>query len=112
MYYTQLQIASSKFRFYSFPEYSASRFVGADDSVRPNPISDMFVVADGERSRQRRRSATDAAYPLRVHIGPPVGYSGNEQNQNPLSAIRNCVWYTCQNDKLSEVYQSCARRGR
>ena len=26
--------------------------------------------ADGERSRQRRRSATDAAYPLRVHIGP------------------------------------------
>ena len=30
----------------------------------------MFVGADGERSRRRRRSATDAAYPLRVHIGP------------------------------------------
>ena len=30
----------------------------------------MFVGADGERSRRRRRSATDAAYPSRVHIGP------------------------------------------
>ena len=30
----------------------------------------MFVGADGERSRQRQRSATDAAHPLRVHIGP------------------------------------------
>ena len=32
----------------------------------------QFVGADGERSRQRRRSATDAAHPLRVHIGPFV----------------------------------------
>ena len=32
------------------------------------------VGADGERSRQRRRSATDAAYPLRVHIGPRSMY--------------------------------------
>ena len=34
-----------------------------------------FLGADGERSRQRRRSATDAAYPLRVHIGPFFRYS-------------------------------------
>ena len=41
----------------------------ADNSAR------QFVGADGERSRQRRRSATDAAHPLRVHIGPFVRYS-------------------------------------
>ncbi len=48
-----------QFRFCSFPEYSA----GYD-------VTQHVVGADGERSRQRRRSATDAAYPLRVHIGP------------------------------------------
>ena len=54
----------------------------ADDPVRPVRLSYTFVGADGERSRQRRRSATDAAHPLRVHIGPSVGYSGNEQDRN------------------------------
>ncbi len=37
--------------------------VGSDIAYRS-------VGADGERSRQRQRSATDAAHPLRVHIGP------------------------------------------
>ena len=41
----------------------------------------MFVGADGERSRQRRRSATDAAHPLRVHIGP----FGNRQIRRRFS---------------------------
>ena len=44
----------------------------ADDPVRPVRLSYTFVGADGERSRQRRRSATDAAHPLRVRIGPFV----------------------------------------
>ena len=66
-----------QFRSCSFPEYSANLIhalhtVGADDSVRPVCLSHTFVGADGERSRQRRRSATDAAHPLRVHIGPLV----------------------------------------
>ena len=47
-----------QFRFCSFPEYSAGR-----------AHAQHVVGTDGERSRQRRRSATDAAYPLRVHIG-------------------------------------------
>ena len=55
-----------------------------------------------------------------VGIGPynmlcritTANYYQNEQNQNLMSAIRDCVWYTCQNDKLSEMYLPCARRGR
>ena len=46
----------------------------ADDPVRPVRLSYTFVGDDGERSRQRRRSATDAAHPLRVHIGPFVRF--------------------------------------
>ena len=40
----------------------------ADDPAR------LSVGADGERSRQRQRSATDAAYPFRVHIGPSIRF--------------------------------------
>ena len=50
-----------QFRFCSFPEYSTDY----------GHVLHL-VGADGERSRQRRRSATDAAHPLRVHIGPFV----------------------------------------
>ena len=44
-----------------------------------------FLGADGERSRQRRRSATDAAYPLRVHIGPPPSIP--EMSRNGMIAV-------------------------
>ena len=45
------------------------------DSASGGDSARQFVGADGERSRQRRRSATDAAHPLRVHIGPLFRYS-------------------------------------
>ena len=54
----------------------------ADDSAQ------QFVGADGERSRQRRRSATDAAHPLRVHIGPLFRYS---PELPCVRQRRNCV---------------------
>ena len=50
--------------------YSISPREKMQGSASGGDSARQFVGADGERSRQRRRSATDAAYPLRVHIGP------------------------------------------
>ena len=55
-----------------------------------------------------------------VGIGPynmlcrilTANYYQNEQNQNLLSTIRDCVWYICRNHRLSEKYRPCARTGR
>ena len=68
-----------QFRFCSFPEYSACY-----DSAQ------HVVGADGERSRQRRRSATDAAYPLRVHIGPANIWHHRRIRRWPVISTAGC----------------------
>ena len=56
--------------------FTEPAFLRRRHSCRSSGSSALHLVgADGERSRQRRRSATDAAYPLRVHIGPFFRYS-------------------------------------
>ena len=62
----------------------------ADDPVRPVRLSYTFVGADGERSRQRRRSATDAAYPLRVHIGPANIWNHRRIRRWPVISTAGC----------------------
>ena len=69
----------NRFRFCSFPEYSADY-----------DVAQHVVGADGERSRQRRRSATDAAYPLRVHIGPANIWHHRRIRRWPVISTAGC----------------------
>ena len=80
-------------------------FVGAGDSVHPVRFSHKFVGADGERSRQRRRSATDAAHPLWVHIGPRSAHRFYEN----LRRIRRFPTGRCGHRPLQAAVQNRLR---
>ena len=70
--------------------YSISPREKMQDSASGGDSARQFVGADGERSRQRRRSATDAAYPLRVHIGPANIWHHRHIRRWPVISTAGC----------------------
>ena len=74
-------------------------------------VRTIFTEICGEFAGSLRADVGIGPYKVLCRI-LTAEYSGNEQNQDPLSTIRDCVWYICRNHKLLERYRPCARTGR